>query len=122
MNEQTRVDRMTDGTVRDSQHSMTCASLSAGEVRELIANRAYELYKERGTGFSDEIGDWLRAEAELVTMLLAEPPENEKPVSRNGRSSVRTRIPTGGRKASNGARPRVNDSSKRRGALKGNTA
>src|SRR5262245_8689307 len=45
------------------------------QVRELIGRRAYELYENRGENCGDEISDWLRAEDEIVTMLVSLPIE-----------------------------------------------
>lgn len=42
------------------------------DLRELIARRAYEIYKERGMRHGDDINDWLRAEAEVKSAMGAE--------------------------------------------------
>jgi hypothetical protein len=92
-------------------------SPSASEVRELIASRAYELYKHRGTAFGDELTDWLNAEAEVVTMLLAKSQET------NGLTEkAQTRKAFGASKAADSARRRMSQWSKRKSALKGNLA
>jgi Protein of unknown function (DUF2934) len=36
------------------------------EVYDLIALRAYEIYQQRGGAGGDELGDWFRAEAEVL--------------------------------------------------------
>jgi len=38
-------------------------------LSELIAQRAYELYEERGRGDGEDLNDWLRAEAEVQALL-----------------------------------------------------
>ena len=52
---------------------VTESSAGAGtpgpEVYDLIALRAYEIYQQRGGGAGDELGDWLTAEAEVLTSL-----------------------------------------------------
>jgi DUF2934 family protein len=42
------------------------------DLRELIAQRAYEIYEERGGSHGDDINDWLRAEAEVKSTLKQE--------------------------------------------------
>jgi hypothetical protein len=42
------------------------------DLREMIARRAYELYEERGGCDSDDLTDWLRAEAEVKSSVMAE--------------------------------------------------
>jgi hypothetical protein len=42
---------------------------SDGDLRELIAIRAYELYVQRGSAQGDETTDWLMAEAEVMSAL-----------------------------------------------------
>lgn len=79
----------------------------ASEVCELIARRAYELYKDRGSEFCDELSDWLKAESEVVTMLLAEPQETSETKKRNGRLPARPRDGASIGKAANGARRQV---------------
>lgn len=41
------------------------------ELRDLIAQRAYELYEERGRGDGADMSDWLRAETEVKASLGA---------------------------------------------------
>lgn len=122
MSERTSEGQVANGTVSNSPSNMAHISLSAGDVRELIASRAYELYNHRGTEFGDELSDWLKAEAEVVTMLLAEPQETGETEDRNGRPPARTRNATSVRRAAKGARPRVSSWSKSKNALKGNPA
>ena len=45
-------------------------SPSADELREMIARRAFNLYEERGAGCGNEQTDWLRAEQEVIAMLM----------------------------------------------------
>lgn len=122
MYERTSEGQVIDTPVTNSPRNMAGTSLSASEVRELVASRAYDLYKERGTEFGDELSDWLKAEADVVTMLLAEPQESDASENRNVRPPARTRIATSGRKAANSARTRAKSWSKRNNALKGNPA
>ena len=42
------------------------------DLREMIARRAYELYEERGGCDGDDLNDWLRAEAEVKSSVMAE--------------------------------------------------
>lgn len=122
MSERTSEGQGTNKAVGDKLCNTAYVSLSASEVRELIASRAYELYEQRGTDFGDELSDWLNAEAEVVTMLLAEPQrigETERP---NGRPPIRTRKATSVRKRANGARPQVSRLSERKNASKGDPA
>jgi hypothetical protein len=90
---------MTDKPIKKQLCYVADVSLSAGEVREMIARRAYDLYKQRGSESGDDLSDWLRAEAEVVTMLLSQPPvgaetrkQNTRPAAtlRNGRSAMKT--------------------------------
>jgi hypothetical protein len=39
---------------------------SAAELQEQIRCRAYQLYEEHGRNDGHELGDWLRAEAEVA--------------------------------------------------------
>ena len=101
---------------------MTDVTLSANEVREVIARRAYDLYKLRGTEFGDELSDWLRAEAEVVAMLLAEPQETADTARRIAQPAARTRSARGVLKASNAKQPAVSRLPRRRNVLKNNPA
>lgn len=40
-----------------------------GDLRFLIAKRAYELYSERGYGHGSELDDWLKAEREILGLI-----------------------------------------------------
>lgn len=40
--------------------------LAPGELYERIANRAYELYEQRGRTHGHDLEDWLRAEREIL--------------------------------------------------------
>jgi H+-transporting ATPase len=42
------------------------------EMRELIARRAYEIYEERGKCDGEDMNDWLKAEAELLSRTTQE--------------------------------------------------
>jgi hypothetical protein len=44
--------------------------ISPEELRQRIARRAYEFYEQRGFDRGDELEDWLKAEDEIVTILL----------------------------------------------------
>lgn len=108
-----------------SESAMTDMTLSASEVRELIARRAYDIYTHRGTGFGDELSDWLRAEVE-ITLLLADPREIAEEGKRNGqpaaRKSLARGVARGVMKAGNWAQPRVSRLPKRKNVLKSNPA
>jgi len=41
------------------------------DLREMIARRAYEIYEERGMCDGEAMNDWLRAEAEVKSSLMA---------------------------------------------------
>lgn len=75
MSKRTSEGHATNEAVSNQLRNMAHDSPSAFEVRALIARRAYELYNQRGAEFGDELSDWLKAEGEVVTMLLAEPQE-----------------------------------------------
>jgi|GEM_PF-4440318 len=92
-------------------------ALSASEVRKLIASRAYELYKQRGAEAGNELNDWLTAEAEVVTMLLAEPQASNEITGK-----PRNRKAIGASKTASGARRIASQWSKRKNALKGDPA
>jgi hypothetical protein len=42
------------------------------DLRERIARRAYEIYEERGRTDGEDLNDWLRAEAEVKSSVMAE--------------------------------------------------
>lgn len=122
MSERTNEGPVTIETVSPQLSNILYSALSACEVRDLIATRAYELYKQRDAEFGDELSDWLKAEGEVVRMLLAEPQETGETEILNPPIANRTRAATSATKAANGARPRVSRWSKRKNALKGNPA
>jgi len=122
MSERTNESPVTNEAMSRQLGNMMYPDLSACEVRDLIATRAYDLYKQRDAEFGDELSDWLKAEEEVVRMLLAEPQETGEtgilnpPIANRARTAKRTT------KAANGARPRVSRWSKRKDALKANPA
>ena len=66
--------------------SSISVSLSAHALSEMIERRAYELYELRGAGEGDSLSDWLKAEQDIVLMLLSDPragvePERRPPAS-----------------------------------------
>ena len=122
MYERTNESRVTSEAMSYHLSNMMYPDLSACEVRDLIATRAYELYKQRDAEFGDELSDWLKAEGEVVRMLLAEPQETGDAEILNPPSTHRTRAATSTTKAANSARPRVSRWSKRKNALKANPA
>lgn len=122
MSEQTSEGPVTIEAATDQLSNILYSALSACEVRELIARRAYDLYKQRDAEFGDELSDWLKAEGEVVRMLLAEPQETGETEILNPPMANRTRAATRATKATNGARPRVSRWSKSKNALKGNPA
>jgi hypothetical protein len=121
MNERTREDQV---VTNDQQPpgSMTDVTLSANDLREAIARRAYEFYKLRGTELGDELSDWLRAEAEVVTMLLAEPQQTDHTGKRNGQPAARTRNTRGAMKANRLTQTLMSRSPKRKNVLKSKPA
>ena len=122
MSERTNEGPVTNEAISHHLSNMMYSELSACEVRELIARRAYELYELRDAHFGDELTDWLKAEGEVVRMLLAEPQETGETEILNLPMANRTRTSKSATKAPNGARSRVSRWSKRKNALKGNPA
>ena len=119
MPERTSEHHMADRMMNNKLGNTTEITLSADEVRELIARRAYDLYQQRGTGLGDCLSDWLRAEAEVVTMLLAEPHETADTQKPNGQLVGRTVKPSRVIKAGNRSQL-VGRLQKRKNALKSN--
>jgi len=101
--------------------NMMYSDLSVCEVRDLIARRAYELYKQRDGEIGDDLSDWLKAEGEVVSILLAEPQKTAEKETLNLSTANRTRTAKSAPKAANGG-PRVSRWSKRKNALKANPA
>jgi len=60
--------------LKERQHGAMVSSRSDEETFELIAQRAYEIYQQRGDEVGAELSDWLRAEVE-VRELLSRPQE-----------------------------------------------
>ncbi|HKV42994.1 MAG TPA: DUF2934 domain-containing protein [Blastocatellia bacterium] len=63
---------MTTGLNTDTFESLRQALLNDSEVREMISMRAYEIYLARGGHAGHQVEDWLRAEAEILTLLIEE--------------------------------------------------
>jgi Protein of unknown function (DUF2934) len=55
--------------LNERQPDVMAGSRSDEETCELIAQRAYELYQQRGEEGGGELNDWLRAEAEVRELL-----------------------------------------------------
>ena len=51
--------------VKKKENLKSSASSSNGPTEDEIRKRAYELYRERGSGPGSALDDWLQAEAEL---------------------------------------------------------
>lgn len=111
-----------DLLISNQLQSIADVSLGASDIREMIALRAYQLYKQRGTEFGDELSDWLSAEAEVVTMLLSESPDAAETRARNAQPQGATRNGRSLLKAGNGTKPRVHRLPKRKNRLKSNPA
>jgi len=60
--------------LNERQPDVMVGSRSDEETFELIAQRAYDLYQQRGAEVGSELSDWLRAEVE-VRELLPRPQE-----------------------------------------------
>ncbi len=60
--------------LNERQPDLMVGSRSDEETCELIAQRAYELYQQRGAEVGGELNDWLSAEVE-VRELLSRPKE-----------------------------------------------
>ena len=120
MHERTRENKI---VTNDQQlpANMTDVILSASEVREVIARRAYDLYKLRSPESGDEMSDWLRAEAEVVTMLLADPQEAADMEKGIVQPLARRRNTRGVRRAGNVTQP-ASRLQKRKSVLKNNPA
>ena len=121
MNQQARQDQ----EVTNDKHSpgnLTGVMLSADDLREVIARRAYEFYELRGTELGDELSDWLRAEAEVVTMLLAEPEETDHTSTGNGEPAARTRNARGAMKPHKLTQTLISRSPGRKNTLKSKPA
>jgi len=121
MSERTNESPVTNEAMSYHLSNMMYRDLSACEVRDLIATRAYELYKQRNAEVGDELSDWLKAEGEVVRMLLAEPQETGETEILNPPIAKQTRAAISTTKAANGARPLVSRWSKRK-ELKANPA
>ena len=61
--------------LKERQPDVMVGSPSDEETCELIAQRAYELYQQRGAEVGAELSDWLKAEVEVRELLprLSEP-------------------------------------------------
>ena len=62
-----------DGRSISDQNAGVMFTPSEDELREMIAKRAFNLYEERDAGCGDEQTDWLRAEQEVIAMLMELP-------------------------------------------------
>lgn len=113
---------MTSETVSNQMPNGALGSLSASEVRELIASRAYELYRQRGARLGDELSDWLNAEGEVVTMLLSEPQQTPVMEMPNGGRAAHPRNGPRRAKAANGTRTEATRRSKPKNTLTGSPA
>ena len=63
---------MTQSVNQESIEEMRARLLGDSEVREMISMRAYELYLGRQSEAGREVEDWLRAENEILTLLVQE--------------------------------------------------
>jgi DUF2934 family protein len=114
--------QVTNEAVSNQLYKMVHDSLSASDVHELIASRAYELYRHRDAEFGDELSDWLAAEGEVVTMLLADPQEMGETKIPKGKLANRTAGSPLAPKSDKGPRPRGTRRPKRNITLDGNPA
>src|SRR5512145_1805780 len=55
--------------LNERQPDVMIGSRSDEETCELIAQRAYELYQQRGAEVGADLSDWLRAEVEVRELL-----------------------------------------------------
>jgi hypothetical protein len=55
--------------LNERQPDVIVGSRSDEETNELIGQRAYELYQQRGPEEGTELSDWLRAEVEVRELL-----------------------------------------------------
>ena len=62
-----------DGRSISDQKAAVMFTPSADDLREMIARRAYSFFEERGAGCGNEQADWLRAEQEVIAMLMELP-------------------------------------------------
>lgn len=63
---------MTEISNRESTDEIRMRLLNDPEVKELISLRAYEIYLGRNGEIGSEIDDWLRAENEILAVMLRE--------------------------------------------------
>jgi len=54
--------------MEEQDFEMDCGRMDLGEM---IARRAYEIYEERGRCDGEDMNDWLRAEAEVRSAIMA---------------------------------------------------
>jgi hypothetical protein len=73
------------------ERNASVMSPSEGDVRELIALRAYELYLEHGADGGNEVTDWLTAEAEVLSCLQTIPLD-EQPRTANGAKKTASKL------------------------------
>src|SRR6266496_3631194 len=105
MSERKNESPVTNEAVSYHLSNMMYSDLSACDVRELISRRAYELYKQRDGEIGDELSDWLKAEGEVVSILLAEPQETAEKEALNLSAASRTRTAKSAPKTASGTRP-----------------
>jgi len=55
--------------------------------RESVAQRAYELYVERGTNNGNDVEDWLKAEKELSQSPVADAVKSDKGQNKASRAN-----------------------------------
>jgi hypothetical protein len=87
-----RITRKHDELLAETAEAQPSAPVLDGQfsLSELIAQRAYELYEERGRGEGEELNDWLRAEAE-VQAWLSKPEQRRSAVNQTPRPLASTR-------------------------------
>ncbi|MGH9832768.1 MAG: DUF2934 domain-containing protein [Blastocatellia bacterium] len=87
-----RINRKHDELLAETPETQQSSPMLDGQfnLSELIAQRAYELYEERGRGDGEELNDWLRAEAE-VQALLSKPEQRRAAVNRTPRPLAASR-------------------------------
>jgi hypothetical protein len=87
-----KINRKHDELLAETPEAQPSSPMLDGQfnLSELIAQRAYELYEERGRGDGEDLNDWLRAEAE-VQALISNPEQRRAAVNQTQRPLTASR-------------------------------
>ncbi|HYL98206.1 MAG TPA: DUF2934 domain-containing protein [Blastocatellia bacterium] len=94
---------MTEGVNNETIEKMREGLLRDSEVQEMISMRAYDLYLARNSQGGSEVEDWLRAENEILTILIQEELRNRTAFSgaeviQTGEATIAPRTRSGKKK------------------------